>query len=317
ETALNIAFSCKLISFDQQLITINAKSQDVVESLIKTLLKDLTSHGPFQDGCSSTHGATSETHKTKAKSKHKPSADVALVIDGKSLSYAMHKSIVKEFLKLSSLCSSVLICRATPGQKAQVVRVVRDQLNMLTLAIGDGANDVSMIQTANIGIGISGQEGKQAVMASDFAMAKFRFLERLLLVHGHWCYDRLARITLHMFYKSTVLIFLLFWYQMFNGFSGSVLIDQYVLMLFNVAFTAPPPFVIGIFDRDLPAATLLAKPRLYKQGPRGQMYKPYSFFIQISDAVYQSLAMFFVPYMAYHGSSVGIWEFGSTVATAS
>lgn len=69
---------------------------------------------------------------------------------------------------------------------------------------GDGANDVSMIQTADIGVGISGQEGMQAVMASDFAIARFRFLERLMLVHGHWCYDRLARFAGIMFYKSLV-----------------------------------------------------------------------------------------------------------------
>ena len=69
---------------------------------------------------------------------------------------------------------------------------------------GDGANDVSMIQTADIGIGICGQEGMQAVMASDFALARFRFLRKLLLVHGHWCYDRLARMTLYMWYKNAV-----------------------------------------------------------------------------------------------------------------
>lgn len=80
---------------------------------------------------------------------------------------------------------------------------------MRTLAIGDGANDVSMIQMADVGIGISGQEGMQAVMASDFTLARFYMLHRLLLVHGHWCYDRLARMILYFFYKNAVsLIFI-------------------------------------------------------------------------------------------------------------
>lgn len=70
--------------------------------------------------------------------------------------------------------------------------------------IGDGANDVSMIQTADIGVGISGQEGMQAVMASDFALSRFKYLERFLLVHGHWCYDRLARMVLYFLYKNAV-----------------------------------------------------------------------------------------------------------------
>ena len=77
---------------------------------------------------------------------------------------------------------------------------------MHTLAIGDGANDVSMIQTADVGVGISGQEGMQAVMASDFAISRFKYIERLLLVHGHWNYDRLSRMVLYFFYKNAVSI---------------------------------------------------------------------------------------------------------------
>jgi phospholipid-translocating ATPase len=88
--------------------------------------------------------------------------------------------------------------------KASVVRLVREELGVMTLSIGDGANDVSMIQVADIGVGISGQEGMQAVQASDFAIGRFRFLVRLLLVHGHWCYDRISKLILYFFYKNMV-----------------------------------------------------------------------------------------------------------------
>ena len=88
------------------------------------------------------------------------------------------------------------------------MRIVKEELGMHTLAIGDGANDVSMIQTADVGVGISGQEGMQAVMASDFAISRFKYLERLLLVHGHWNYDRLARMVLYFVYKNAVSSFL-------------------------------------------------------------------------------------------------------------
>ena len=87
-----------------------------------------------------------------------------------------------------------------------MVGLVRESLDVMSLAIGDGANDVSMIQMANIGIGISGLEGQQAVMASDFAISRFYFLRRLLLVHGHWCYDRIARMILYFYYKNAVSI---------------------------------------------------------------------------------------------------------------
>jgi phospholipid-translocating ATPase len=93
-------------------------------------------------------------------------------------------------LRLGKLCEAVVCCRVSPKQKALVVRLVKDGLHTMTLAIGDGANDVSMIQAADVGVGISGEEGLQAVSASDFAIAQFRFLKRLVLVHGHWSYAR-------------------------------------------------------------------------------------------------------------------------------
>ncbi len=143
--------------------------------------------------------------------------------------YALRKQIEDKFVQLISRCTSVLCCRATPSQKvtdlcrsclrfvrcflcetnsvrvqSHIVRLVKTQLQGKTLAIGDGANDVAMIQSADVGVGISGQEGMQAVMASDFALARFCFLKRLLFVHGHWCYDRLARTILYFFYKNAV-----------------------------------------------------------------------------------------------------------------
>jgi hypothetical protein len=96
----------------------------------------------------------------------------------------------------------------------------------MTLAIGDGANDVSMIQMAHVGVGISGQEGMQAVMASDFAIAQFRFLGKLLLVHGHWSYVRVANLILYFYYKNAFFVFVLFWFQFFAGFSGQVAVEQ-------------------------------------------------------------------------------------------
>lgn len=114
--------------------------------------------------------------------------------------------MTKPFLKLTKCCACVLCCRSTPLQKAYLVKIVKEELNLSTLAIGDGANDVSMIQMADVGVGISGQEGMQAVMASDFTLSRFKFLEPLLLRHGFWSYDRLSRMVLYFFYKNAVSI---------------------------------------------------------------------------------------------------------------
>ena len=151
-----------------------------------------------------------------------------------------------------------------------------------------------MIQTADVGIGISaGQEGMQAVMASDFAISRFKYLQRLLLVHGHWNYDRLARMILYFFYKNSAFVFVCFWYQLYCGFSGAVMIDQMYLMLYNLIFTSIPPMAIGVFDQDAPDKLLESKPHLYKQGRLGQVYRSHSFWLNMADAMYQSLVIFF------------------------
>jgi len=102
------------------------------------------------------------------------------------------------FFAVASQCNSVIACRVSPKQKALLVKLVRNYVlpEPVTLAIGDGANDVGMIQEAHIGVGISGLEGQQAVNASDFSIAQFRFLEDLLLVHGRWNFSRMSRVIL-------------------------------------------------------------------------------------------------------------------------
>src|SRR6478736_4844451 len=128
---------------------------------------------------------------------------MALVIDGKSLSFALDKSLRTVFLELALLCKAVICCRVSPLQKALVVKLVKhDVAGAVTLAIGDGANDVGMIQAAHIGVGISGQEGLQASRSGDFSIAQFRFLKKLLLVHGGWAYSRITKVILYCFYKN-------------------------------------------------------------------------------------------------------------------
>ena len=116
-------------------------------------------------------------------------------------------------------------------------------------------------------------------MASDFAITRFKYVERLLLVHGHWCYDRLARMVLHFFYKNAMFVFVCFWYQLFCGFTGTVMIDQMYLMLFNLLFTSLPPVALGVFDRSAPASVLVNKPALYAAGRLSTAYKPHSFWV--------------------------------------
>ena len=117
----------------------------------------------------------------------------ALVINGHSLVHALTPDMELAFLGVAEHCTAVICCRVTPLQKALVVELIKKYKEAVSLAIGDGANDVSMIKAADIGVGISGQEGMQAVLASDYSIAQFRYLERLLLVHGRWSYYRMCK----------------------------------------------------------------------------------------------------------------------------
>ncbi|XP_060800591.1 phospholipid-transporting ATPase VA [Amyelois transitella] len=291
ETAINIAYSAALFSQNDRLLHLISRNKEHAESTIKSYL---------EANLSDSVGGR------------------ALVVDGRTLTYILDRrsGLVAPFLSLARRCSAVLCCRATPLQKAYIVKAVKEELSVTTLAIGDGANDVSMIQTADVGVGLSGQEGRQAVMASDFALSRFKFIERLLLVHGHWCYDRLARMILYFFLKNATFVFLVFWFQFYCGFSANVMIDQIHLMSYNLMFTAWPPIVIGAYDRIAPASLLTERPGLYGACRRGLTYKAHTFWLVLAECVYMSVVIFFTAAAAYGGTDVDLWEFGTCTMTA-
>ncbi|KAL7380732.1 hypothetical protein ABVT39_022929 [Epinephelus coioides] len=306
ETAINIAYACKLLCPDDQLLTANCGSKDACAAILEELKLEVQ------------RGENSLTELTAAGNPQGESSSSSvggfiLVIDGRTLDWALQEELKSDFLELSCRCKAVICCRSTPLQKSQVVRLIRDQLGVMTLAVGDGANDVSMIQVADVGIGISGQEGMQAVMSSDFAISRFKHLSRLLLVHGHWCYSRLANMILYFIYKNVMYVNLLFWYQFFCGFSGSVMTNAWVLILFNLLFTSVPPLIYGVLDQDTPVDTLMELPELYQVAQSSKVYAPYIFWITVLDAFYQSLVCFFVPYFAFAGSSISELSFGSPI----
>ncbi|MBA0732168.1 hypothetical protein Gogos_016275 [Gossypium gossypioides] len=153
-----------------------------------------------------------------------------------------------------------------------VTRLVKTKTGSTTLAIGDGANDVGMLQEADIGVGISGVEGMQAVMSSDIAIAQFRFLERLLLVHGHWCYRRISSMICYFFYKNIVFGFTLFFYEIYASFSGQAVYNDWFLSFYNVFFTSLPVIALGVFDQDVSSRLCLKFPLLYQEGIQNVLF---------------------------------------------
>lgn len=176
----------------------------------------------------------------------------ALVIDGPCLRACMEDHLKPTFLKVGVRCKAVVCCRVTPSQKAQVTLLVKENMpGQITLAIGDGANDVAMIQAAHIGVGIRGKEGQQAVLASDYALPRFCFLERLLLIHGRWSYNRIGTMICYFIYKNISFALTLYWFSFFNGFSSQPLFDDGYQSTYNLFFTSLPVMIFAGLDRDI------------------------------------------------------------------
>ncbi|XP_047532184.1 probable phospholipid-transporting ATPase IM isoform X3 [Vanessa atalanta] len=223
----------------------------------------------------------------------------AIVVNGHSLVHCLHPKLEEKFLDVVLHCRSVICCRVTPLQKAMVVELIKKSRKAVTLAIGDGANDVSMIKAAHIGVGISGQEGMQAVLASDYSIAQFRFLQRLLLVHGRWSYYRMCKFLRYFFYKNFAFTVCHFWFAFFCGFSAQTVFDEMFISVYNLFYTSLPVLALGVFEQDVSDATSLQFPKLYAPGHTSQLFNKTEFIKSTLHGCFTSLVLFLIPYGTY------------------
>ncbi|XP_059056149.1 phospholipid-transporting ATPase ID [Achroia grisella] len=234
---------------------------------------------------------------------HEPTNDdsngFAIVVNGHSLVHCLHPKLEDRFLDVVLQCRSVICCRVTPLQKAMVVELIKKSRKAVTLAIGDGANDVSMIKAAHIGVGISGQEGMQAVLASDYSIAQFRFLQRLLLVHGRWSYYRMCKFLRYFFYKNFAFTVCHFWFAFFCGFSAQTVFDEMFISVYNLFYTSLPVLALGVFEQDVSDATSLQFPKLYAPGHTSQLFNKTEFIKSTLHGCFTSLVLFLIPYGTY------------------
>uniref|UniRef100_A0A8C9VVH3 Phospholipid-transporting ATPase n=1 Tax=Scleropages formosus TaxID=113540 RepID=A0A8C9VVH3_SCLFO len=262
ETAINIAYSCNMLRDDMNELLEQGKEED----------PNCLPSGP----------------------------DCCVVLSLQA--HALEADLEGLLLDTACLCRTVICCRVTPLQKAQVVELVKRRRRAVTLAIGDGANDVSMIKTAHIGVGISGQEGMQAVLASDYSFAQFRHLQRLLLVHGRWSYFRMCNFLCYFFYKNFAFTLVHFWFGFFCGFSAQTVYDQWFITLFNIVYTSLPVLAMGLFDQDVNEKNSIRFPKLYEPGQLNLLFNKRQFFLCSLQGAYTSFTLFFIPYGAlYHG----------------
>ena len=295
ETAMNIGISCRLIK-DYSSITVLDRETGEVSHRIAAATLDI----------SKGHVAHS-----------------VVVVDGQTLTQInASEHLHKLFISLAVIVDTVICCRASPSQKASLVGSIRHKVhNAVTLAIGDGANDIAMIQEAHIGIGITGKEGLQAARTSDYSIAQFRFLTKLLLVHGRWNYIRTCKYTLGTFWKEMLFYLTQALYQRFAGYTGTSLYESWSLSLFNTLFTSLPVIFMGIFEQDLSASTLMAVPELYHSlGPRNDGFNIRIYLAWVAMAASQAVIVFFIM-LGLFGQTIfttdnGLYAMGALTFTA-
>lgn len=292
ETAINIGHSAGICKPHSEIVIL-CSGADMIEKTMSSALADLRIE----------------------RFKH-----TVVVVDGQTLAEIdASETLADTFFSLVILASSVICCRASPSQKASLVRRTRETLrsDAITLAIGDGANDIPMLLEAHVGVGISGKEGLQAARISDYSIAQFRFLQKLLLVHGHWNYNRTGRYMLLTFWKEACFFLMQAHYQQFTGWTSTSLFDSPALTVFNTLFASLCVIVFGVWEQDLKADTLLAVPELYAHGQKGQAFNKKKFFGWFSLGCFESFVMFWGMYamygMAQHTVDNGLYAMGDMV----
>ncbi|XP_023554352.1 phospholipid-transporting ATPase 2-like isoform X1 [Cucurbita pepo subsp. pepo] len=272
-TAIQIALLCNFISPEPkgQLLLIDGKTEDeVCRSLERVVL-------------------TMKTTTSEPK-------DVAFVVDGLALEISL-KNHRRAFTELAILSRTAICCRVTPSQKAQLVELLKS-CDYRTLAIGDGGNDVRMIQQADIGVGISGREGLQAARAADYSIGKFRFLKRLILVHGRYSYNRTAFLSQYSFYKSLLICFIQISFSFISGVSGTSLFNSVSLMAYNVFYTSIP-VLVSVLDKDLSEETVMQHPQILFYCQAGRLLNPSTFAGWFGRSLFHAVVVFVISIHAY------------------
>ena len=289
ETAINIGYSCRLIKEFSTVTILDHEAGDVAQTItlaIQAIASNTIAHS-------------------------------VVVVDGQTLSKVTESETLDTmFHELAILADSVICCRASPSQKAQLVKSIRKRVRKsITLAIGDGANDIAMIQEAHVGIGITGKEGLQAARTSDYSIAQFRFLTKLLLVHGRWNYIRTCKYTVGTFWKELLFYLTQALFQRSVGYTGTSLYESWSLSMFNTLFTSLPVIFMGVFEKDLAAATLLAVPELYVKGQQNGGFNVKIYLAWMFMASSEAMVVYFVMWSLY--GHMGFTEDNSIYALGS
>ena len=333
-TAENIGFSCNLISKEQKIFKLSCLDDDeerVKYDSYKEILKFFKDFQKFLRHLAKKYNyiklnsimsKSSEIKRDKSSNYDDASSNISAsyAINFELFEYLKQKQYIEPYSiiieapiliglfrdeeqteKFLSICynaDSVLCCRVSPFQKSQIVQKMKlFAPDAVTLAIGDGGNDVSMIMEANIGIGIIGEEGMSAANASDFSIGEFKLLQRLLFFHGRTNLNRISKLILYFFYKNIIFTISQFFFSPISLSSGQTIIDDWYITCYNLIFTAIPLCVTSLTDFDVTEEdgkeVIESFPLLYKESRDDKkIFTGLSFLIVIIKGMFISFIMF-------------------------
>ena len=345
DTAENIAKSCNLISEDIQLFRLcgnkNSGFDDAITSITDFQLRFREFKGRFNSMEQPGKFAILIDEKMLAKIlPENKNTNIENPTFGKKISSSLKNAIsklqnkeesnhdnieIKEgddeklFMSIAKDAASVICCRVSPSQKSKVVLMMkRFYPSAVTLAIGDGGNDVPMIMEAHIGVGIYGEEGMRAVQSSDYAIGEFQFLRSLLLYHGRTNYIRNAECVMYFFYKNFCLALLQFIYGFYCNFTGQTIIDDWFISCYNLLFTSLPLGSRALLDHDVKPSdgTIVNRmlPFLYAENRDNPLFTIPKFFLNLlRGAIHCIINYFFITYLYQYdsvnddGKMGGLW----------
>uniref|UniRef100_A0A8C0LEZ0 Phospholipid-transporting ATPase n=1 Tax=Canis lupus dingo TaxID=286419 RepID=A0A8C0LEZ0_CANLU len=230
--------------------------------------------------------------------------DCALVISGDSLEVCL-KYYEYEFMELACQCPAVVCCRCTPTQKAQIVRLLQERTGKLTCAVGDGGNDVSMIQESDCGVGVEGKEGKQASLAADFSITQFKHLGRLLMVHGRNSYKRSAALSQFVIHRSLCISTMQAVFSSVFYFASVPLYQGFLIIGYSTIYTMFPVFSL-VLDKDVKSEVAMLYPELYKDLLKGRPLSYKTFLIWVLISIYQGSTIMYGALLLFESEFVHI-----------
>jgi len=209
------------------------------------------------------------------------------------------------FVEVACKAPSVVCCRCSPTQKAEIVKLIKDYTKKQTCAIGDGGNDVSMIQAANVGVGIVGKEGKQASLAADFSINQFKHLKRLILWHGRNSYKRSARLGQFIIHRGLIISFIQAIFSAIFYFAAIAIYSGWLAVGYSTLFTSAPVFSL-ILDEDVNEETAFDYPELYKDLQKGRALSYKTFCVWVFQSIYQGGAIMIVSIFLFDSAMINI-----------